>query len=78
MGEAMRSGQLLADTLFDACDADSDEENGRVGQTARRALQAMALEGTLPMGIFDIDVRKGSEDDDEDESDGCDDSGSRE
>ena len=53
MGEATRSGQLLADA-FGIGGADSDEE-----RTSRRALQVMALGGSLPMGIFSINPQSG-------------------
>ena len=55
MGEAIRSGELLNDA-FGISAADSDEEHMN-----RRALQVMALEGSIPVGIFNIDVRPDEE-----------------
>ena len=65
MSEAVRSGQLLADA-FGMGGADSDEE-----RASRRALQVMALEGTVPIGIYNInpisEESEGDSDSDQDE-----------
>ena len=63
MGEAMRSGELFCDA-FGIGAADSDEEHMN-----RRALQVMALEGSLPVGLLNIDVRPDEDEGSSGESD---------
>ena len=63
MGGAMRSGELFCDA-FGIGAMDSDEEHMN-----RRALQVMALEGSLPVGLLNIDVRPDEDEGSSGESD---------